>query len=38
MTPFDTVSGGPERVYRSGDLVRLDAAGISISSDASTPR
>ncbi len=26
-TPFDTVSGGPERVYRSGDLVRLDAAG-----------
>ncbi|WP_294238670.1 Pls/PosA family non-ribosomal peptide synthetase [uncultured Sphingomonas sp.] len=27
MTPFDTVSGGPERIYRSGDLVRLDAAG-----------
>ncbi|MEJ8630480.1 AMP-binding protein [Sphingomonas sp. I4] len=34
MTPFDTVSGGPERIYRSGDLVRLDAAGISISSGA----
>ena len=27
MTPFDTVSGVPERIYRSGDLVRLDAAG-----------
>ncbi|MCC3264298.1 AMP-binding protein, partial [Paenibacillus polymyxa] len=27
MTPFATVSGGPERIYRSGDLVRLDAAG-----------
>lgn len=27
MTPFDTVSGAPERIYRSGDLVRLDAAG-----------
>ena len=27
MTPFDAVSGGPERIYRSGDLVRLDAAG-----------
>ncbi len=26
-TPFDTVAGRPERVYRSGDLVRLDAAG-----------
>jgi non-ribosomal peptide synthetase-like protein len=27
MTPFATLSGGPERIYRSGDLVRLDAAG-----------
>ncbi len=27
MTPFDTVSGKPERIYRSGDLVRLDPAG-----------
>ncbi|EZP48711.1 Pls/PosA family non-ribosomal peptide synthetase [Sphingomonas sp. RIT328] len=27
MTPFDGVSGAPERIYRSGDLVRLDAAG-----------
>ena len=26
-TPFDTVSGSRERIYRSGDLVRLDAAG-----------
>ncbi|WP_242095766.1 Pls/PosA family non-ribosomal peptide synthetase [Sphingomonas sp. CROZ-RG-20F-R02-07] len=27
MTPFDGLSGVPEPVYRSGDLVRLDAAG-----------
>ncbi len=27
MTPFDGLSGAPERIYRSGDLVRLDAAG-----------
>ena len=27
MTPFNGLSGGPERIYRSGDLVRLDAAG-----------
>jgi non-ribosomal peptide synthetase-like protein len=27
LTPFDTVSGGRERIYRSGDLVRLDPAG-----------
>ncbi len=26
-TPFATVSGSTERIYRSGDLVRLDAAG-----------
>ncbi len=27
LTPFNTLSGGPEAIYRSGDLVRLDAAG-----------
>ncbi|MGR6330243.1 Pls/PosA family non-ribosomal peptide synthetase [Sphingomonas sp. XXL09] len=27
MTPFMTPSGAAERIYRSGDLVRLDAAG-----------
>ncbi len=27
MTPFDGPSGAPERIYRSGDLVKLDAAG-----------
>ncbi len=27
MTPFNGLSGAPELVYRSGDLVRLDAAG-----------
>ena len=27
ITPFNGLSGSPERVYRSGDLVRLDAAG-----------
>ena len=27
VTPFDGLTGAPERVYRSGDLVRLDAAG-----------
>ncbi|WP_062221632.1 Pls/PosA family non-ribosomal peptide synthetase [Aureimonas sp. D3] len=27
LTPFDTPSGEPTKVYRSGDLVRLDAAG-----------
>ena len=26
-TPFNGLSGAPERIYRSGDLVRLDAAG-----------
>jgi non-ribosomal peptide synthetase-like protein len=27
MTPFNGPSGAPEPIYRSGDLVRLDAAG-----------
>jgi len=27
MTPFNGPSGAPEQIYRSGDLVRLDAAG-----------
>ena len=27
MTPFNGLSGVPELIYRSGDLVRLDAAG-----------
>ncbi|GAA3264373.1 hypothetical protein GCM10020258_30760 [Sphingomonas yabuuchiae] len=38
MTPFDTVSGAPERIYRSGDLVRLDAAGDIDFVGRSTPR